>query len=231
MPDTREISWHAVQILLSTCGIQSDIGNRVWYAKRSQEKRVQDDWSWVGEDGVEHHGNESQLAAGLSAQRLAPYTLVTRTGWRDWLPAMAVAELQSVLPHNSRDVVRTPTARTHLPKLPPPLHEYPALRLRHQGLQQGVTPIPSRPRRSIPSRSSRPRTSSAAWGAATASPPARPARGTRSAGTRTIIFQPSGSSPPINRLPDPGCSTSSARDAGILPSITPATQGSSIQQA
>ena len=151
MPDTREISWHAVQILLSTCGIQSDIGNRVWYAKRSQEKRVQDDWSWVGEDGVEHHGNESQLAAGLSAQRLAPYTLVTRTGWRDWLPAMAVAELQSVLPHNSRDVVRTPTARTHLPKLPPPLHEYPALRLRHQGLQQGVTPIPSRPRSSIPS--------------------------------------------------------------------------------
>jgi hypothetical protein len=135
--------------------------------ERSLEKRVQDDtWSWVGEDGVEHHGSESQLAAALSAQRLAPYTLVTRASWRDWLPAMVVAQLQRSLHPTSRDVVRTPTTRHHEPKLPPPMHEYPALRLRHHGLQQGVlqqgvlqqgalqqgaTPVPSRPRSSIPS--------------------------------------------------------------------------------
>lgn len=115
---------------------------------------MQDDtWSWVGEDGVEHHGSESQLAAALSAQRLAPYTLVTRASWRDWLPAMSVAELQRVLPINSRDQVRTPILRHQQPKLPPPFHEYPALRLRHQGILQAVspTPAPSRPRSSIPS--------------------------------------------------------------------------------
>lgn len=115
---------------------------------------MQDDtWSWVGEDGVEHHGNESQLAAALSAQRLAPYTLVTRASWRDWLPAMAVAELQRALPVSSRDQVRTPVLRHQHPKLPPPFHEYPALRLRHQNIQQGVSPVPapSRPRSSIPS--------------------------------------------------------------------------------
>lgn len=121
--------------------------------ERSHEKRVQDDsWSWVGEDGVEHHGSESQITAALSAQRLAPYTLVTRSSWRDWLPAMVVGELQWALPMGARDLVRTPLLRRNEPKLPPPLEDYPALRLRLAALQSGAMgTMPSRPRSSIPS--------------------------------------------------------------------------------
>lgn len=114
---------------------------------------MQDDsWSWVGEDGVEHHGSEGQITAALSAQRLAPYTLVTRSVWRDWLPAMTVGELQWALPMGSRDLVRTPLLRRNEPKLPPPLEDYPALRLRLAALQSGTMgTTPSRPRSSIPS--------------------------------------------------------------------------------
>lgn len=114
---------------------------------------MQDDsWSWVGEDGVEHHGNESQLTAALSANRLAAYTLVTRTRWRDWLPAMSVGELQWALPVDARDIVRAPTPRLNQPKLPPPLEDYPALKLRLKALRASTpTPVPSRPRSSLSS--------------------------------------------------------------------------------
>ncbi len=114
---------------------------------------MQDDtWSWVGEDGVEHHGNESQLTAALSAQRLAAYTLVTRSSWREWLPAMTVGELQWALPVGARDLVRAPSLRRNEPKSPPPMEDYPTLRLRLQALLAGTSvPTHSRPRGSIPS--------------------------------------------------------------------------------
>jgi hypothetical protein len=114
---------------------------------------VQDDsWSWVGEDGVEHHGSESQLTAALSAQRIAAYTLVTRARWRDWLPAMSVGELQWALPVDARDVVRAPTPLHNHPKLPPPLEDFPALKLRLKALQASTpTPVPSRPRSALSS--------------------------------------------------------------------------------
>lgn len=93
-------------------------------------------WSWVGEDGVEHRGSENQLTDALATGRLAPYTLVTKPEWRDWLPAMTVVELQWALPAGTADNPRRPLPRENLPKLPPPLGEYPLFRQRHHNLLQ-----------------------------------------------------------------------------------------------
>src|SRR5690606_38533685 len=100
-------------------------------SERSQGKLVQDrEWSWVGEDGIEYQGAQHQLESELSSERIPAYTLVSRLDWRDWLPAMQVAELQWALPPVLADSPRQPTPRSQGPKLPPPLDQYPSLRER-----------------------------------------------------------------------------------------------------
>jgi hypothetical protein len=103
-------------------------------------------WSWVGEDGVEHRGSENQLTDALATGRLAPYTLVTKPEWRDWLPAMTVVELQWALPAGTADNPRRPLPRENLPKLPPPLGDYALFRQRHLNLLQfSQSPPPEMP--------------------------------------------------------------------------------------
>lgn len=108
-------------------------------------------WSWVGEDGVEHRGSENQLTDALATGRLAPYTLVTKPEWRDWLPAMTVVELQWALPVGTADNPRRPLPRENLPKLPPPLGDYPLFRQRHHNLLQYAASLPA----DVPSSSGR----------------------------------------------------------------------------
>lgn len=99
-------------------------------------------WSWVGEDGVEHRGSENQLTDALASGRIPSYTLVTKPEWRDWLPAMTVVELQWALPTGTADNPRRPLPRENLPKLPPPLGDYPIFRQRHQNLLQYAASVP-----------------------------------------------------------------------------------------
>lgn len=112
------------------------------------------EWSWVSEDGIEYQGGLHQLTSELSAERLPAYTLVSRMDWRDWLPAMQVAELQGALPRWLVDAPRQPTTRAAGPKLPPPLSQYPLLRGRALELQRlaaaPATATSSHPPDSIP---------------------------------------------------------------------------------
>ncbi len=88
------------------------------------------EWSWVGEDGVEHVVSEDQLTFALSAEELPAYTLVCRDGWAEWLPAMQVAELRWALPPGQADTPRKPARSEGSPRQAPPLATYKTLRFR-----------------------------------------------------------------------------------------------------
>ncbi len=105
------------------------------------------EWSWVGEDGSEHAGDESELSFALSSEELPAHILVCRKGWGEWLPAMQVAELQWALPAGRADNPRKPTMG-HRPK--PPLELYPSLKKRARDIARGVVDPASESSLSLP---------------------------------------------------------------------------------
>lgn len=86
-------------------------------------------WLWATESGEQHAGSEHELVMCLSSRALPPYTLVWRSGWSEWLPAMQVAELARGLPPGTPFVPREarPTS-PGAPPPPPPIARYPELR-------------------------------------------------------------------------------------------------------
>lgn len=117
----------------------------------------QDDqeWSWVGEDGVEHSADEGELSFALSSEDLPPYTLVHKRGWGEWLPAMQVAELLWALPAGRSDNPRKPVMGQ---KPLPPLAKYPSLKKRARDIARGLIDPAAESSLSLPAISVKPRT-------------------------------------------------------------------------
>ncbi len=106
------------------------------------------EWSWVGEDGTEHAGDESELSFALSSEELPVHTLVCKKGWGEWLPAMQVAELQWALPAGRADNPRKP-AMGRKPK--PPVELYPSLKKRARDIARGIIDPAAESSLSLPS--------------------------------------------------------------------------------
>jgi hypothetical protein len=102
-------------------------------------------WLWATESGEQHAGSEQELVACLTSRALPPYTLVWRSGWSEWLPAMQVAELSRGLPEGSVCAPRSARSTSPgVPPPPPPLASYPELKRWAEELQQSSGPITRR---------------------------------------------------------------------------------------
>jgi uncharacterized protein DUF4339 len=102
-------------------------------------------WLWATESGEQHAGSEQELVTCLSSRALPPYTLVWRSGWGEWLPAMQVAELARGVLESSNCAPRTARATAPgVPPPPPPIDTYPTLRRWAEELQQASGPITRR---------------------------------------------------------------------------------------
>lgn len=100
-------------------------------------KELDREWSWVGEDGIERHLDESSLTLGLSAEEIPVYALVCRRGWSEWLPAMQVGELQWAIPPGRADSPRKPEISEASQRPAPPLHRLAEYRRRADGIAAG----------------------------------------------------------------------------------------------
>ncbi len=88
-------------------------------------------WRWVDVDGVQSAIDEWELVSSLASGTLAPYTLVWRVGWKQWLPACKVDELSSAVPSGSaEDAVEPELDEKQTTPPPPPLDRYNAYRAR-----------------------------------------------------------------------------------------------------
>jgi hypothetical protein len=102
-------------------------------------------WLWATESGEQHAGSEHELVTCLSSRALPAYTLVWRSGWSEWLPAMQVKELARGLPESSLCAPRAPRATAPgVPPPPPPIETYPMLRRWAEELRQSSGPITRR---------------------------------------------------------------------------------------
>jgi hypothetical protein len=82
-------------------------------------------WRWVDVDGVESIVDEWELFSSLSSGTLAPYTLVWREGWAEWLPACQVGELASILPKDKVEQAVEPKLDPQATEPPPaPVDKY-----------------------------------------------------------------------------------------------------------
>lgn len=102
-------------------------------------------WLWATESGEQHAGSEQELVTCLSSRALPAYTLVWRSGWSEWLPAMQVKELARGVPESGLCAPRE--ARTTSPGVPPPsppIETYPMLRRWAEELRQSAGPITRR---------------------------------------------------------------------------------------
>lgn len=95
------------------------------------------EWSWVGDDGIERHTDESSLTLGLSAEEIPVYALVCRRGWSEWLPAMQVAELHWAIPPGRADSPRKPQSSSASQRPAPPLHRLAQHRRRAESIASG----------------------------------------------------------------------------------------------
>jgi hypothetical protein len=55
-------------------------------------------WAWATRQGVAQWASTEQLVVWLGRGDLPPHTLVWKPGWREWLPAVQLAELAAALP-------------------------------------------------------------------------------------------------------------------------------------
>ncbi|MET0411993.1 MAG: DUF4339 domain-containing protein, partial [Polyangiaceae bacterium] len=102
-------------------------------------------WLWATESGEQHAGSEQELVTCLSSRALPAYTLVWRSGWSEWLPAMQVKELARGLPESSLCAPRVARATAPgVPPPPPPIETYPMLRRWAEELRQSSGPITRR---------------------------------------------------------------------------------------
>lgn len=102
-------------------------------------------WLWATEAGEQHAGSEQELVTCLSSRALPAYTLVWRSGWSEWLPAMQVKELARGLPESGLCAPRSARATAlGVPPPPPPIETYPMLRRWAEELQHSSGPITRR---------------------------------------------------------------------------------------
>jgi len=81
-------------------------------------------WAWATRHGAEEWASTEQLVFWLGRGDLPPQTLVWKPGWREWLPALQMAELAAAFPRvkpGARSVARpasNPSAAAAPPSSP-----------------------------------------------------------------------------------------------------------------
>src|SRR5688572_11472758 len=88
-------------------------------------------WAWATEHSAPERASAQQLITWLARGELAPHTLVWRTGWGEWLPALQVVELAAAFPQvtpGNRRVAQAAPAGSSTPP-PVPVGHCPRLRL------------------------------------------------------------------------------------------------------